>query len=163
VAAEPWNPEWVVLLQPRHKAAAQANARPAAAAAAATGAGSGSLGVFRFMDWSNTNLAYQRNQTWPGRTLPTDATQMQPAGGGVAFEWMIMLANTLGVDPWVNIPHNADDAFVRGLATLLKERVDEQRTTYVEFSNEVWNFGFEQYKYVNQCNDFFHRESAREH
>jgi len=148
VAAEPWNPAWVALLQqPRHKVAAQGDVG-LPAAPATRGAGGGSLGVFRFMDWSNTNLAYQRNQTWPGRTLPTDATQMHEAGGGVAFEYMIMLANKLGVNPWVNIPHNADDAFVRGLATLLKERVDEQRTTYVEFSNEVWNFGFKQYKYA---------------
>ena len=149
VAAEPWNPAWVALLQqPQTKAATHADVSPPPAAAPATGVGGGSLGVFRFMDWSQTNLAYQKNQTWPGRTLPTDATQMNQAGGGVAFEWMIALANKLGVDPWVNIPHTADDVFVRGLATLLKGLVDEQRTTYIEFSNEVWNFGFEQYKYA---------------
>ena len=56
--------------------------------------------------------------TWSTRRLESYHTQ---AGSeGAAIEYMIQLANTLGADPWFNIPHAADDNFVKQFASLVK-------------------------------------------
>jgi hypothetical protein len=57
---------------------------------------------------------------------------------------MIDLANALGADPWLCVPHLADDGWARGLGALLASRLDPARKIYLEYSNEVWNGGFSQ-------------------
>lgn len=91
--------------------------------------------VLRFIDYSNTIGNPQVN--WPDRTLPTNATQQRPAGA--AWEYAIELANLTGKDPWINIPDQATDDYIRQLATLFKDNLASDRKLYVEWSNEVWN------------------------
>lgn len=100
--------------------------------------------VIRFMDWANTNL----NDTadWLDRTLPEHATQDRKTG--VALEYMIQFAEELDANPWFNVPHGANDRYVREMAYLIKERLGPDRKFYVEYSNEVWNTIFPQYKYA---------------
>ena len=100
--------------------------------------------VFRFMDWQATNNSTL--QTWSTRTGLTARTQA--AVHGVAIEHMIDLCNTLAVDPWVCIPHRADDDFIRRFAELVKARLEPNRRVYLEYSNEVWNPQFEQFGWV---------------
>ena len=57
---------------------------------------------------------------------------------------MIDLANTLHADPWLCIPHQATDDYVRQFATLLHSRLDPTLRPHIEYSNEVWNTGFSQ-------------------
>ena len=99
------------------------------------------LGPFRglrFMDWMETNNSKQ--SSWDDRPLPGALSYT----GGVPIEIMVDLANTLEKDAWFNVPHLADDDFVRRFATLVKERLDPKLKVYVEFSNEVWNWQFNQ-------------------
>ncbi len=97
------------------------------------------FGVIRFMDWQRTNNAGVRD--WATRVKTTD---IQATSGGVAIEYMIDLCNQLGADPWFCMPHGATDAYVQGFASLVKQRLNPDRTVYIEWSNEVWNDQFKQ-------------------
>jgi hypothetical protein len=68
----------------------------------------------------------------------------------VALEYCLQLANTLDADPWLCLPHLADDDYVRNFAKLVKEKLNEKRKVYVEYSNETWNTQFEQAKYCKE-------------
>ncbi len=95
--------------------------------------------LIRFMDWMLTNNA----------TLATVADSPKPADytwarNGVPVEVMVALANELGADPWFTLPHLAEDDLVRFYAESVAELLHPDRTAWVEFSNEVWNWQFEQ-------------------
>jgi hypothetical protein len=98
----------------------------------------GAFQALRFMDWIETNNS--KLSSWEARPKLSDYSYSK----AVPIEVMIDLANTLEKDPWFTVPHLADDDFVRQFATLVKERLDPKLKAYVEFSNEVWNWGFEQ-------------------
>jgi len=104
------------------------------------------FGVIRFMDWQHTNNSPLF--TWSQRPKIEDARWSTDLG--VPLEIMIDLANPLGADPWFCIPHQADNDFVRNFAKLVKDRLSPKRTVYVEYSNEVWNWGFGQTKYADE-------------
>lgn len=93
------------------------------------------FGVLRFMDWGRTNSSPL--VSWSQRTSPTYYTQATDRGA--AYEHMIALANEVGADVWINVPHRADDDFVAALAELLAAEIPKERTVYVEYSNELWN------------------------
>lgn len=108
-------------------------------------------GPWRFMDWNSTN--YNPSVNWADRTLPT-ASQYEQYGApdssgdapsienkGMAYEWQIDLCNRTMRDFWVCIPHQATDAYVTALATLIQDHLHPSLKVYVELSNEVWNFG----------------------
>lgn len=102
--------------------------------------------TLRFMDWQRTN-----NSTlvhWSDRTLTTDSSQF--TDNGVALEYMIDLANTLGKNVWFDMPHLADDEFVRNFAQMVKDRLNPGLKVYVEYSNEVWNSNFDQAEWASQ-------------
>lgn len=96
--------------------------------------------ALRFMDWETTNN--NPVQRWSERSLPTDPRYSK--GIGVPWEIVIQLGNELHKDLWINIPISADDGYVRELASLLKSTLDPSLHVYVEYSNEVWNFQFNQ-------------------
>jgi hypothetical protein len=102
--------------------------------------------VIRFMDWQKTNNS--KLVKWTDRPRVDDATQSGPKG--VALEYCLQLANTLDADPWLCIPHLADDDFVRNFAKLVKDKLNAKRKVYVEYSNETWNTMFEQAKYCRE-------------
>ncbi len=93
----------------------------------------------RFMDWMLTNNSTQA--TWDNRPRPEDYTW---ARQGVPAEIMIELANRIGADPWFNMPHLADDTYMRQFAQLVRDTLWRDHRAYVELSNEVWNWQFEQ-------------------
>ncbi len=101
--------------------------------------------VLRFMEWSQTNRNPPGN--WDRRSKPDDARQTEK---GVAWEYMIQLANELKKDIWINIPHTADDNYVTRLARLLRTTLLPGLKVYVEFSNEVWNGIFSQNEWNRQ-------------
>ena len=45
-----------------------------------------------------------------------------------------------------------DDDYIVKFATLLKEQLDPSLAVYVEYSNEIWNYGFSQFSWnLNQA------------
>ncbi len=113
--------------------------------------------TIRFMDFAATN--WNQQQTWGDRVLPDVASfhRLPPdygwQGKGAAWEYVIALANEAHKDAWICIPAHADDEYVRNLALLLRDGsagwpgLAAGRKLYVEYSNEVWNWGFEQASY----------------
>lgn len=97
------------------------------------------LRVVRFMDWMGTNNSAQMQ--WDERPRVNDATY---ARRGVPVEVMVDLANEIGADPWFTMPHQADDAYMRNFATYVRDHLNPDLKSYVEYSNEVWNWQFEQ-------------------
>ena len=91
--------------------------------------------VLRFMDW--IEVTGSPLVSWPDRPLLTEARQS--TARGVAWEWMIALANEADADAWINIPHLADDDFVRQTARLWRDQLEPGRRVYLEYSNEPWN------------------------
>jgi hypothetical protein len=99
----------------------------------------------RFMDWMGTNNSKQKD--WADRPKPEDFSW---ALKGVPLEIMVALANKVQADPWFNMPHLATDEYVSNFAQLVKKTLDPNLTVYVEYSNEAWNWQFEQAQYANQ-------------
>ncbi|GAB4240189.1 MAG: hypothetical protein OHK005_02150 [Candidatus Methylacidiphilales bacterium] len=116
--------------------------------------------ALRFMDWAATNNSFEKE--WVGRKKPTFYTMVGTSGdaigrwgsppsqfdlmfsGGVAIEVMIQLANMVKVNPWFCVPHRATPEYMTEFAKLVKEKLDPSLTAYVEYSNEVWNWQFQQ-------------------
>jgi hypothetical protein len=106
------------------------------------------FGTLRFMGMQETNTSDIR--TWADRRDANDIRQgsgsqgspSEPVANGMSVEYMVQLANDLDADPWFNMPHMADDAFVRSFATYVRDHLEPGRTLYVEWSNEIWNFGW---------------------
>jgi hypothetical protein len=96
--------------------------------------------VIRFMDVMRTNNNPSVN--WSDRTTPDSSTQ--GTSRGMALEYMIMLANRVGFDPWFTIPFNATDDYIRSFATMARDQLDPGRRVVIELSNEVWNCLFSQ-------------------
>lgn len=102
--------------------------------------------AIRFMDWMRTNNA--KIETWDQR--PTPDLQTQAGNRGAALEYMILLANRLKTSPWFCMPHEANHDYVENFAKMVKEKLDPSLKVYVEYSNEVWNFQFEQARYASR-------------
>lgn len=91
--------------------------------------------VLRFMPWMQT--VYQQEVNWNTRAKPQTAQYTSLTG--VPIEHMVDLANQTRSAPWFNVPHKADDAYIRNFAHLVKTRLHGNQKVYVELSNEVWN------------------------
>ncbi len=100
----------------------------------------GRFSTLRFMDFTATNGVTLTD--WSQRTTPQMATQQSVQGA--AWEYAIVLANTLHKDVWFNIPDQADADYVTQLATLVHATLDPKLHVYLEYSNEVWNYSFGQ-------------------
>jgi hypothetical protein len=99
--------------------------------------------TLRFMDWMQTNNS----------SITTTGPRVSDArwsSKGVPVEILVALANRLGADAWINVPHRATDEYVSQLATTLHEQLDPNHKVYVEYSNEVWNSIFTQGTYAEQ-------------
>jgi hypothetical protein len=116
--------------------------------------------AIRFLDFLRTNSNTQIN--WSDRPLPTWASINRTLGGhGVGGPWehVILLSNETGKDAWINIPFGATDAYIQNVARLFAYGSDGTNPytspqanpvypplnanlhVYVEYSNELWNFG----------------------
>lgn len=115
--------------------------------------------VLRFMDWGPVNGS--RFTHWRER-IPKSADPYaasvplhgadgaSDSGEGIAYEWQIDLANRVGADLWINVPHAATDQFVSALAQLIAAQLAPDKKVYVELSNELWNHGFYQHRYAEE-------------
>jgi len=94
--------------------------------------------ALRFMDWHETNDSTLSR--WSDRPEEGDYTYH----GGVPIEVIIDLANTTGTDAWLNIPWEADDTYIREMATYVRDNLNPDLRAHIELSNEVWNWMFTQ-------------------
>lgn len=98
------------------------------------------FGSLRFMDWGQTNnsplVSWSERSSASFFTYATDQ--------GVPYEMMIRLANDLEKDLWLCVPHQADNNYISQMATLFRDGLDADRMVYIEYSNEVWNWIFDQ-------------------
>jgi hypothetical protein len=121
--------------------------------------------TLRFMDALNTN-DNNTLKNWSQRSWPNGGSRANTVQG-MAYEDIIALANETGVEVWINVPALASDDYVCRLARLFRygEQGDTSNTVcdpsapagtattspinntskiYVEYSNEIWNWGFHQ-------------------
>jgi hypothetical protein len=101
--------------------------------------------AIRFMDWGSINNSPVVN--WADRI--TAAGRTYAGEKGVPFEMMIALANQTQKDIWVCVPHQASNDFITQMATLFKDNLNPNLKIYLEYSNEVWNWQFQQAHYNN--------------
>ncbi|MBN2103312.1 T9SS type A sorting domain-containing protein [bacterium] len=102
----------------------------------------GPFQVLRFMDWGITNDS--RLQVWNDRPNVEDYTYTTR---GVPYECMINICNLKQADAWVCVPHLADEEYIRKMACLFRDSLNPSLTIYVEYSNEIWNWMFNQTHY----------------
>jgi hypothetical protein len=100
--------------------------------------------VLRLMDWAEINSSSPR--AWSQRITPQHATY--GSTDGVALEHIIALANTVGRDAWFTVPHLATDEYVQNMAAMIRDQLDPDLRTYIEYSNEVWNADYSQHAYA---------------
>ena len=99
------------------------------------------FGVIRFMPMSGVT----RNPKihWNERNTLDKATWGGIYGSrGAPLEIQIELANRLKADPWLNVPHAADDDYIKHFASYVKEHLDPGLTPHIEYTNEAWNSNF---------------------
>jgi len=90
--------------------------------------------------------------TWEDRIQPdyftyntgTDGTDLT----SLPIELIVELSNKTGTDPWLSIPVDASDDYVRGMAEYVEANLDPRLKAYVEYGNENWNGIFHSYHYT---------------
>lgn len=97
---------------------------------------------FRFMHWMGTDNS--KVSSWDERLTPESPTW----AASIPVEVMVQLANEGGIDPWFNIPHMADDNYIRQFAQIVRDQLDPNLTARVEYSNELWNWNYEQTEWM---------------
>jgi fibronectin type 3 domain-containing protein len=104
------------------------------------------------------SVTVQNNQICSDTSTPTGHQ-----GYGIAWEYVVALANASNEDLWLTFPYNASDDYLTKLAELLKYGSDgvnpytspqsnpvwaplnPNLNIYVEDSDEVWNFSYPEY------------------
>lgn len=106
-----------------------------------------------FTETNNSNPYYPEQTHWANRRKVDASTYSSDVPGqesGAPWEVVVDLANTADIDLWINVPVAATDNYINELATLIKNRLEPERNLYVEYSNEVWNWGFRQSSWNNK-------------
>lgn len=123
----------------------------------------GQFYTLRFMDWFHTNnwdsewaeddgspaaIRFLEEKEWTDRA--SKDFYSQAGGKGIAYEYAIELSNTVNRHPWVCVPHNASDEYMRQMARLFRDSLDPGLQIYLEYSNEVWNGQFQQFHFIQR-------------
>jgi hypothetical protein len=114
----------------------------------------GSFSTIRSMDLVRTNDNYQKH--WADRVLPTDRSFSHK---GLAIEWLVHLANTVGSNLWLNMPHAAADDYIRRYAELVRDQLRPDLHIVIELSNEVWGTLFPGGQYAREQGVLRHLDS----
>ncbi|CAA6821389.1 MAG: cellulose-binding domain protein, partial [uncultured Thiotrichaceae bacterium] len=105
--------------------------------------------VIRFMNMSG--ITRNPIQHWADRPHVDNATWGGVEGvRGAPVEIMVELANRLHTDAWFNVPHAANNDYVRRFAYYVKQNLNPGLKVYIEYSNETWNGIFTQHAYMKQ-------------
>lgn len=97
--------------------------------------------VIRFMPMSGITRNHAKH--WEQRPKMDEATWGGNYGArGAPLEIQIALANRLQANPWLNVPHAADDEYMRRFAEYVHRHLWPELTPYIEYTNEAWNANF---------------------
>ncbi len=96
--------------------------------------------VSAFMDAAHPVFLGQKY--WSTRTRPGYFTMASFQWRAMPYEYMIEMCNQIGAHLWVNIPHAADDEYIRECAALVRSLLDPRLKCYIEYSNETWNWAY---------------------
>lgn len=105
--------------------------------------------VIRFMPMSG--VTRNSHEKWSERP-----TMDEPTWGGIygsrgaPLEVQIELANRLKADPWLNVPHAADDDYMYRFALYVNENLLPELTPHIEYTNEAWNANFVHNEYMQK-------------
>lgn len=107
--------------------------------------------TLRFMDWQSTNnsitTGWDEVKTMDYYTQSDCTAERSTA---VAPGYMADLCNSTDSDGWFCIPHLADDDYILRFATFLRDNMDPDLKIYIEYSNECWNWMFDQCSYCHE-------------
>lgn len=101
------------------------------------------FGTIRFMDWGRTNRSPIEN--WAGRPEIADYAYTSK---GIPLELLIDISNRMNANPWLCMPHAADDDYIRRASELVKAQLNPALHVFVEYSNEVNNPSFTVNRYA---------------
>ena len=88
---------------------------------------------------------------WQDRPNMQEATWGGKYGQrGAPLEIQVDLANRMQADAWFNLPHAADDEYVREFAVFVRDHLRPEARIYVEYTNEVWNTAFSHSEYTQK-------------
>lgn len=105
--------------------------------------------TIRFMAMSG--ITRNPESHWPERPNLQEATWGGGYGArGAPLEIQVDLANRMQADAWFNLPHAADDDYIRNFATYVRDHLHPQARVYVEYTNEVWNTSFSHSEYTQK-------------
>ena len=97
--------------------------------------------VIRFMPMSG--ITRNAHTKWSERP-----TMDEPTWGGIygsrgaPIEVQVELANRLKADPWLNVPHAADDDYMYKFAIYVHDNLSPELKPHIEYTNEAWNSNF---------------------
>jgi len=107
------------------------------------------FGVIRMMPMSG--ITRDPDEHWHQRPNMKEATWGGIYGSrGAPLEIQIDLANRLQADPWLNVPHIADDNYMRKFAEYVKDNLAPNLTPHIEYTNEAWNANFVHNEHVQK-------------
>lgn len=117
--------------------------------------------VIRFMNMSG--ITRNPLSSWDKRPKVNNATWAGKQGvRGAPIEIMVALANKLNADPWFNMPHKADNNFIRRYAQYVRDNLKPGLKAYVEYTNEAWNTIFTQAHYVRDMGERLQLDEDRD-
>lgn len=111
------------------------------------------FGVLRFMGWmptndeTITNFSEFATESYTAWCKTLKATSGFGPKGSVPLSLICTLANVTGCNIHVCIPHLATDACVQSMAEFFRDNTT--RVVTFEYSNECWNFQFQQTIYCS--------------
>lgn len=114
------------------------------------------VSVIRLMDmmFTNGNAAQDASHITPINHYTWNDCPGSVCNGGQFAghppQVLMQLINYLDVNPWINIPHQANDDYVRAYAELVFEHLEEDKFVFIEYSNELWNWLFPQTKWLGR-------------
>lgn len=105
--------------------------------------------VIRFMPMSGVTRNPAKH--WGQRPKMDKATWGGLYGSrGAPLEIQIALANKLKSDPWLNVPHAADDDYMQRFAQYVHDNLSPSLTPHIEYTNEAWNVNFIHNEYMQK-------------
>lgn len=105
--------------------------------------------TIRFMAMSG--ITRNPESHWEERPNMQEATWGGGYGQrGAPLEIQVELANRMQADAWFNLPHAADDDYVRRFASYVRDHLSPNLHIYVEYTNEVWNTSFSHSEYTQK-------------
>jgi hypothetical protein len=94
--------------------------------------------VIRYLGLQNSN----RNAPVTWATRKRTISSLIPGDTGLPIEDIVLLSNLTNTSPWICLPWNSDDEYLRNFAVYVRDNLKPGLKVYVEMGNEVWNPGF---------------------